>query len=72
MVGLFDEESVKFVLRDGVIGGPFAGKDDFGFGGRELEESGIAQRIVSYDIGTREQFGTTHGEQPSIAGSCAD
>jgi len=72
LVGLFDEESVKFVLRDGVISGTFAGKDDFRLNGGELEESGIAQRIVGDDIGATEQFGTAYGEQPGIAGACAD
>jgi hypothetical protein len=72
LLGFFDEEGVEFVLRDGVIGGAFAGEDDFGVGGGELEEGGIAEGIIGDDLGTGEQFGAAHGEQADIAGTGAD
>ena len=72
LVGFFNEEGVEFVLRDGVVGGAFAGEDDFRLGGGKLEEGGIAQSIIGDDLGAGEEFGTAHGEQPGIAGACAD
>ena len=54
LVGFFNEEGVQFVLRDGVVGGAFAGEDDFGFGRGKLEECGIAQGIVGDDLGAGE------------------
>jgi hypothetical protein len=55
-----------------VVGGAFAGEDDFGVGGGELEEGGIAESIIGDDLGTGEQFGAAHGEQADIAGTGAD
>jgi hypothetical protein len=53
---------VQFLLRDGVLFGPFAAVDNFSRSGREAEQVGIDQRVINHHVSAPEQFGAAQSQ----------
>src|SRR5882724_10088748 len=51
-----DQQSVQFVLRDGVVVGAFAAVNNFNRLRGESQQIRIDQRVIDHNIGAREQF----------------
>ena len=67
-VGLGDQQLVQLVLRNGVVFGSLAAKNDFGGPGSETQQVRVHQRVIDHNVGATEQLRSAQREQADVAG----
>ena len=70
-LGLLHQQLIEVVLRYGMRRGPLAPVNALSSGGCQRQTTGLHQRVVDDNIGTRQHLGTAPGQQTFVARTCS-